>query len=93
MAKKLKLFNGRGQEQGEHLNIAAHSRADACRMLVKLYPYTAEGHWTREMKDYFSPCWGISMDGIEPRRGIWIEKNKFKRDSTVVHVYDGEDDE
>lgn len=88
MAKTLKLYNGRGDKQGEHLYVGAYSRADAARMLDKLYN-RGVNYWQREIKEYFSDCWGNAMLGIEPRRGVWVDEKKYERDSIVKHIFDG----
>lgn len=88
ITRKLKLFNGRGYGGREYLSIAAYSRADAARMLEKLYGLST-GQWERELRDYFGECWGNTMAGIEPKRGVWVTK-EIGRDTPVL-IYDGED--
>ena len=88
--KKLVLFNGRGYRSGEHLYIAAKNRSDAARMLCLVYPHVSFNQWIREIKDYFSKdCWGVSMNGIEPCRGIWIEKNADNSSHKIEVLYAG----
>lgn len=66
MAKKLKKWNGRGQGewQGGHISIAAYSQKQAAELLGKVTGYT-RGNLT-EIREYFSPCWGNDMEGVEP---------------------------
>lgn len=76
--KTLKLYNGRWYEDGwtKHCYIAAYSRADAGRL------YAQAGRGSRgvdaELRDYFSECWGNSMEGIKPERGLWIQEDAFQ---------------
>lgn len=93
MAKKLKLYNGRGEKKNEHLYIAAYSRADAARMLVEVYG-RGINYWQREIKIYFSECWGNLMDGVEPKRGVWSDpnQNKFDDEKKAILIYDGENE-
>jgi hypothetical protein len=83
MSKRLKLWNGRGWDQRrppdgkgvEHCYVAAYSRADAVRLINQ-----AAGHsWNivsdHEIKVYYNDsCWGNTMDGIEPERGVWVTR-------------------
>jgi len=87
MAKTLKKYNGRGVRRGEHLYVAAYNRSDASRMLAKLCG-RSESSWQNELRNYFSECWGDSMEGIEPRRGIWKRVGHYS--NKPVLVYDGE---
>lgn len=81
MAKKLKLWNGRGYIPKTHLYICAHSKADAVRMLLEIYP--ARG-WLYEINNYYSPdCWGDAMDNITPERGIWLTQEQDREASPV----------
>ena len=86
MARKLKVWNGRGycanaSDRDErwksckrndplHINICAHSREDARKVIEE---YCGKLPSVAELRDYFSPCWGNSMNGITPERGLWIE--------------------
>ena len=77
----LKLFNGRGgkgwrQTPYESLYIAAKSRADAARLLSEVFGRTVE-FWQKEVKIYWSECWGNPMKEITPERGIWGSKEMF----------------
>lgn len=66
---KLKLYNGRWFE-GKRIYICAKSRADAARMLTEYKGYCRG--WSDEIKNFYSECWGNSMSGIRPERGLWI---------------------
>jgi hypothetical protein len=82
--KILKIWNGRGYEERTHLYLAAYSRADAARLLVKVYPHTTVGHWIPELTNYFCEgCWGNTMEGITPERGIWIIRNEYTAEQTA----------
>jgi hypothetical protein len=68
------ILNGRGPSgrSGAHLYVAAESKADAARMLIKLFGGTV-GTWAREIRIYWSVgSWGLRMDGITPARGVWV---------------------
>lgn len=73
MPRKLKLFSGRGCSPRERLFIAAYSRADACRLLHQQYRGISCSSWDRELKEYFSECWGTEMDSVTPVRGVWLK--------------------
>lgn len=64
MAKKLKLFNGRNAGAKGHINIAAYSQKQAAELLAEFTGYSMGS--LNEIRVYFSPCWGRSMDGIVP---------------------------
>lgn len=86
MKKKIKIWNGRDNEAKGTLYIGAYSRADACKMLVELYPHTTISHWNREITNYFSPdCWGNSMNNVVPERGVWHSEEKWK--DTPKRIY------
>lgn len=76
---ELKIWNGRGwgmrntPEYVEHCYVAAHSRADAVRLINELDPRAMMTD--REIKEYFAEgCWGNVMDGITPERGVWVTR-------------------
>lgn len=78
--KELKLWNGRhygvfrSSEYGKdaHLFIAAYSAADARRVCVECGGIDPGA---TEVSKYWSQgSWGNSMDGIEPKRGMWITR-------------------
>jgi len=87
-AKKIKIWNGRGYRNREHLYIGAYSKADACKMLNELYLVSSKSYWNREITIYFSEgCWGNTMDGITPERGIWLLQNEYSKDEILTRVY------
>lgn len=86
MAKKLKLYNGRAYYCRTHRDarwenvtygnaltafIAAYSIADASRVIAEYTGYDRSNE--TEIKLFWSECWGRSMNGITPERGLWIE--------------------
>jgi hypothetical protein len=92
MKKKrvLKIWNGRCTEnlRGTHLFLAAYSQADACRMLSELYPRLNPSQWNREMTIYFNKnCWGNTMEGITPERGVWLQENEYTDHATLKRIY------
>ena len=62
--------------------VAAYSRADAERVIEE---YAGHRPTRSELRDYWSPCWGNPMDGIEPERGLWLTFDHSER--TPVRVY------
>ena len=87
--KKIKMFNIGGihlsnKLNGFHVYIGAHSRADASRV-VNEYLGNDNNH-TRYLATYGAECWGTSMKGIEPERGMWIQDERFKADNTIKRV-------
>jgi hypothetical protein len=81
----MKVWNGRGyccrtsndnrwdkisHNVSVHANVCAKSREDARRVIEE---YTGTKPSVSELRDYWSPVWGYSMDGIEPVRGLWLE--------------------
>ena len=82
--RALKLWNGNAEccrrpgkpwddiprRASVRLNAAAYSRADLRRLIAE---YASSGPSAHEIKTYFSECWGNSMKGIAPERGLWIE--------------------
>ena len=71
-SKKLKIWNGRGdfRKLDGHLYVCAYTQKDAIELLNQA------GHehmTTRELSTYWSAnCWGTSMAGITPERGVWF---------------------
>jgi hypothetical protein len=68
--QKLKLWNGRWFKH-QHLYIAAYSQKDAVGVVAEVFP-TAR-FTLHEIQTYFSPCWGNSMKGVTPERGVWVQ--------------------
>ncbi len=74
--KKLKFWNHRlmlrcvcGHVEQRHVSICAHSQKDAITLLKEHDLDTS----LYEFRGYWNDCWGNSMDGIKPERGIWVE--------------------
>lgn len=77
----LKLLNGSHYMGGAlraRLYVAANSRADAARMVASCFE-SVPTQVEREMKTYWAPCWGSSMDGITPERGVWLQLSHHAR--------------
>jgi len=85
MSRQLKVWNGRGyccyklddprwasfnHPTRVHACVCAHSRADAARVIES---YTGHKVTDAELRDYWAECWGNSMKGITPERGLWLE--------------------
>ena len=82
--RKLRIWNGRGASGGGHMYLAAHSRADAARMLAGYYGGSVSS-WVAELRVYFAEgLWGNSMVGVSRERGIW-EQEGFS--DTPIRVY------
>jgi len=67
MAKKLKLWNGRGHGYvyGKYsLSVAAYSQKQAAELINQACNVKYVN--TSEIRDFYSSCWGNSMQGIEP---------------------------
>lgn len=90
MAKQLRLWNGRpygvlphSEWKNAHVCVAAYSMEDARRVCLEA---GMRDPGVREIKEYWSECWGNDMDGITPERGIWVtgfgkaKKLPFKTD-------------
>lgn len=65
MAKTLKKWNGRGHGKynRQHIYIAAYTQKQAAEILSTI---THGNGMLSEIRNYYSQCWGIAMDGIEP---------------------------
>ena len=69
----LKLWNGRWFKN-QHLYIAAYSQKDAVSLVGQIFP---KARFTlHEIQVYFSSCWGNSMEGIKPERGVWVQTGR-----------------
>lgn len=64
------LWMGVRTNSYHHAYVAAKSRADARRVIAEYCGHAPGDH---ELKTYWSPCWGVSMDGITPERGLWLD--------------------
>ena len=78
MAKKLKIWNGRGQGhpyEGHHVFVAAYSQKQAAELVGQVFGHSTVG--VGEIANYFSAgCWGRTMDGIIPTEPcVYLEKN------------------
>jgi len=84
----VKVFNGRGQhywdgkqwEAVEHVYIGAKSKADAVRVMRE---HGFKQFMISELNTYFSPCWGNSMEGVTPARGVWVRRFKLYTERPV----------
>jgi len=79
--RKLKVWNGLVWLNRKQISssICAYSQKDAVNLLNELgFSFTLG-----EFRDYWPPCWGNSMDGIEPERGLWIEMERGKPERFV----------
>ena len=75
--KKIKCWNtgdvsclGYCDEPNARASVGAYSREDARRMIEE---YCGVKPSVSELRDYWSPVWGLAMEGIEPERGLWIQ--------------------
>jgi hypothetical protein len=74
MNKPLKLWNGCVfmNSKQTHICLAAKTKADAIRLCGEF-----DIHVTNtEISNYWSGCWGNNMKGIEPKRAIWVERDR-----------------
>ncbi len=75
--RTLKKWNGRGHGKlsNQHINIAAYSQKQAAELVGEACGYYDTIGIT-EIREYYSQCWGNSMDGIEPTEPcVYAEKN------------------
>lgn len=82
--RKLKLFNGRDWHcKGGHLYVAAYSIKDCAELasaayrLIMGYPERLDimSVTVNEVNKYWhKDCWGTSMVGVVPERGVWWGK-------------------
>ena len=91
MAKKLKIWNGRGHIPNQHLYVCAYTKKHLIEIVNEAlnkslgttdYKYIS----MHEVNTYWSAgCWGVKMDGIEPEVGVWecfehlLTNNKVRR--------------
>jgi len=71
MPKKLKVWNGRLVyfKKWKHGYVCAHSQKHAVELLQQTgYKCMSMS----EIRNYWSDCWGNSMDGITPEVGVWV---------------------
>jgi len=86
---KLKKYNGRGYEGNTKLYVGAKNRTDASRMLAELFGRSVS-QWKKELKVYFSECWGNPMEGIELSRGVW-QSQAYVPKEVPVQIFNGEE--
>lgn len=71
----LRLFNGRGvsaKYRNGHLFIAARSNRDAADLLGAACGLPNQ-RMTGEIKKFYAKdCWGTTMAGVVPERGVWF---------------------
>lgn len=97
--KTLRCWNGRGHTaRGDSFYVAAYSVADAARLLARAtfilrkITFLMDDWWfkkecssyQREIRDYFSECWGDPMDGITPVRGVWYSSDDREQPKLVL---------
>ena len=73
MAKELKKWNGRGHGKYNkyHINVAAYSQKQAAELVGQVCTMHIP---ISEIREYYSPCWGNSMDNITASiPGVWVE--------------------
>jgi hypothetical protein len=89
MGKKLKFWNGRGHGKYNkgHIYVAAYSQKQASE-LVSIACYDCGGSLSlNEIREYYSDCWGNSMDGITPTEpGVWVTEKQFSKETPIKVV-------
>jgi hypothetical protein len=90
---KLKIWNGRGWDSAwlgrerrltgvEHWYGCAESKADLMRLFFQADPRVPMS--LHEIKNYASEgCWGNTMEGITPERGIWVKRYNGQLDRLI----------
>lgn len=63
-------WDGVGGKGRQHAYVAAHSMADARRVIEE---YCGRLPSDSELRVYWSEGWGEVMDGVEPERGLWLD--------------------
>jgi len=74
--KILKKWNGRGHYKlnSHHIYVAAYSQKQAAELVGQACGLQTVG--ISEIREYYSPCWGNPMNGIEPTEPcVYAEKN------------------
>jgi hypothetical protein len=86
MAKQLKIWNGRGHGKHDkgHIYVAAYSQKQATE-LVSLACYELPDIISvNEIRNYYSPAWGNSMDGIEPTEPcVYVQERAYSTEKPV----------
>lgn len=92
-----RLFVPNGEKRGSnpanctrqlYVCVCAHSMVDLIRViseyLVSIDESPYHGITGNEINNYWSECWGRSMDGVEPERGLWIAFEDHREPPTRV---------
>lgn len=77
MAKKLKIWNGRGHGKYDrgNINVAAYSQKQAAELISKACETRVS---VSEISVYYSNCWGNSMEGIIPTEPcVYVVKSYY----------------
>lgn len=61
--------------------VAAYSRTDAARVIEEYCGRKPSDH---ELREYWSPLWGMQMAGIAPERGLWLMFSRTGKPDKVV---------
>ena len=91
MARKhLKFWNGRplgkflrnDNYKSAHMYVAAYSRAEAQRLIDKI---GCVGR--NEIKEYYSECWGTTMDTVVPYdSGVWVVYKDKSNNTQILEI-------
>ncbi len=79
--RKIKTWNGGAMKGGKqwHISVGATSVRQALELIEK----AGFGHMgAQHFRNYYSPCWGNNMNGIELATGVWgkLDDNKHLDD-------------
>ena len=82
MARKLKIWNGRGHGknyQKGHIYVAAYTQKQAAELVSKAcFGEDCPNHIsTNEIREYYSDCWSNPMKGIEPTEPCVYASKKY----------------
>lgn len=82
--RSLKVWTGLVRVSGKtgqlSANVCAYSQKDAIDLINSFSPYSSTVH---ELRNYWSDCWGNSMNDIVPERGLWIEYQRGKPERVI----------
>lgn len=84
--KTLKKWNGRGHREltRHHIYVAAYSQKQAAELVGKACGFSGTIGIT-EIREYYSPCWGIPMKGIEPTDPcVYAEKDYTSTPEKII---------
>ena len=88
MARQLTCWNGAGSHcrndsdplwagvranASTHAYVAAHSRADAAKIVSQ---YLGRDYPAAMLRDFWLSGWGNALTGISPERGLWLDIGK-----------------